>query len=578
MRKHTIAMLVIALAGALQVPPAAAQRDVRCFPETGYCVGGRVWQYWSRAGGLDVFGYPVGEQRREVGIEGVFDVQWFERERFELHPANRAPYDVLLGRLGDELLRRQGRDWRMFPKGQPKAGCQYFEITAHTLCEPFLGYWRTHGLEFDGRPGKSYDESLALFGLPLSEPAIETNSSGFTVLTQWFERARFEYVPENPDPYKVLLGRLGAEVYDPTAGTRELPYRRVDWPTWPYPLEVPAGFTIEEAADALTNPRFMTLDPTDGSVVYAAPAAGAVVRLRDNDGDGRYDQQQTIASGLPFVHSVAFVDGWIYAAAEDRLVRIVTHLDGRAPTIEQVLALPSGSHDLYGHRTRTIAQGPDGRLYLSIGSSCDVCIEDTPQRATILRFNRDGSGVEVFASGLRNTVGFDWRPFTDEMWGADMGRNNLGPDLPPDEFNRIELGKDYGWPYCYGDRVPNPEFNDAARCAGTVVPAFEFPAHWSPLGVAFYDQVGFPPSYQGDAIVAFHGTASDQVPTLSGYKVVRVRFKNRLPVALEDLVRGWEVGGIVWGRPAGLLVMPDGSLLISDDLGGRIYRLRYVGR
>ena len=138
-------------------------------------------------------------------------MQLFERNRFELHPENRRPYDVLLGRLGDEQLRRQGRDWKSFPPGRPKSGCQFFEATGHSVCESFLGYWRSHGLEFDGRQAVGYAESLALIGLPLSEPALERNSSGDNVLTQWFERARFEFHPNNPDPYKVLLGRLGAE-------------------------------------------------------------------------------------------------------------------------------------------------------------------------------------------------------------------------------------------------------------------------------------------------------------------------------------------------------------------------------
>jgi glucose/arabinose dehydrogenase len=251
--------------------------------------------------------------------------------------------------------------------------------------------------------------------------------------------------------------------------------------------------------------------------------------------------------------------------------------NGAAQQVDQLLALPGGATDLYGHRTRTLAQGPDGKLYLSVGSSCDVCEESTPQRAALLRLNSDGSGVEIFASGLRNTVGFDWRPFTGELWGSDMGRNNIGEGLPPDELNLIEQGKNYGWPYCHSARVPNPEYNDPARCAGTEAPRFDFPAHWAPLGTLFYSGLSFPATYQGDLLVAFHGTAADQVQNLTGYNVVRVRFKGGQPLAIEDLVRGWNAGGHVWGRPAGLLHLPDGSLLISDDFGGRIFRLRFIG-
>jgi len=576
---------VLLLAAALTPAPAAArQPGMRCFPETSQCADGRFLQFWNGNGGLSVFGFPIGEQRPEQGTEGTFVTQWYERERFEAHPEQTAPYDVLLGRLGDELLRRQGRDWQTFPKGQPQPGCQFFDTTGHTVCEPFLSYWRGHGLEFDGRRGTTFNESLALFGLPLSEPAMETNSSGFTVLTQWFERARFEYVPTNPNPYKVLLGRLGAEVYDPSGGA--LQYHQVQAPGWPHPLEVPSGFTIEEVASGIPSPRFMALDPLNGSLVYGSSTTSQVLRLIDTNGDGRYDQIQVVAGGLAAVHSVAFVRYGgtggapvLLAAAEDRLVQLADFdSNGAARQVVKLLDLPSGATDLYGHRTRTIAQGPDGKLYISVGSSCDVCVEDTPLRAAILRANPDGSGVEVFASGLRNTVGFDWQPGSNALWGADMGRNNLGQDKVSDELDLIAQGKNYGWPYCYDDSLPNPEFNDAARCTGAVKPAFKFPPHWAPLGFVFYKQLGFPPSYQGDALVAFHGTARDQVQTLGGYLVSRVRFKNGQPVAIEDLVRGWNANGDTWGRPAGLLVLSDGSVLISDDFGGRIYRLRYVGR
>jgi glucose/arabinose dehydrogenase len=576
-RRICVALLALALLGAALAPGrTAAQAASRCFPETGECLAGRFRQFWEANGGLPVFGFPVDEQAMQRGTEGPFTTQWFERERFEAHPENRAPYDVLLGRLGDELLRRQGRDWNTFPKGQPQPGCQFFDTTGHTVCEPFLSYWRGHGLEFDGRAGKSYAESLALFGLPLSEPAMETNSSGFTVLTQWFERARFEYVPANPDPYKVLLGRLGAEAFDPSGGTPQ--YHQVQAPGWPHPLEVPAGFTIDEVASGLKGPRFMAIDPLDGSLVYGSSTTSEVVRLRDTDGDGRYDQTQTVAGGLAAVHSVAFINGQLYAGAEDRVVRLSNFdSNGTARQADKIADLPSYAGDQYGHITRTIAVGPDGKLYVSVGSSCDVCEEPSPQRAAVLRMNVDGSGLEVFASGLRNTVGFAWRPFTSELWGADMGRNNLGQDVVHDELNRLEQGKNYGWPFCYDDKVPNPEFNDPAKCAGSTSPALNFPPHWAPLGLAFYDQVGFPPAYQGDALVAFHGTARDQVQQLGGFMVSRIKFKGGQPVGLEDLVRGWNAGGDIWGRPAGLLVLADGSLLISDDLGGRIFRLRYVG-
>jgi Tol biopolymer transport system component len=186
----------------------------RCFGETGQCISGRIRQFWEQNGGLPVFGYPVTPQRAEYNRDTgqVYQTQWFERARLELHPENRRPYDVLLGRLGDDALSQRGIDWRNEPKAAPNAA-RRFAPTGHAIAfDPFWNYWRTHGLEFDGRRGFSMAESLALFGMPITEPRTETNASGDTVLTQWFERARFEYHPNKPDPYKVLLGLLGNEL------------------------------------------------------------------------------------------------------------------------------------------------------------------------------------------------------------------------------------------------------------------------------------------------------------------------------------------------------------------------------
>jgi hypothetical protein len=207
------AILLLALLVCLVLWPAPSTQAAEriCFNEVSDCIEGRFAEYWRQNGGLAVFGLPLGPARQERVGGGTYLAQLFERNRFELHPENARPYDVLLGRLGDELLRRQGRDWKGFARGRPKTGCQFFETTGHAVCDLFLGYWRGHGLEFDGRKGTRYAESLALFGLPLSEPAMERNSSGDNVLTQWFERARFEFHPNNRDPYRVLLGRLGAE-------------------------------------------------------------------------------------------------------------------------------------------------------------------------------------------------------------------------------------------------------------------------------------------------------------------------------------------------------------------------------
>jgi hypothetical protein len=208
MRRYSAALAILLL---LCLAPIAQAQDQRCFPETGQCISGRTRQFWEQNGGLPVFGFPTTDQHQEQ-IEGKpFQVQWFERNRLELHPENARPYDVLLGRLGVDRLAQQGRDWFTFSKGGEQPGCRHFAETGHTLCGAFLSYFRSHGLDL-GQPKITEAESLALFGLPISEMSLETNASGASVQTQWFERARFELHPENQPPYDVLLGLLGNEI------------------------------------------------------------------------------------------------------------------------------------------------------------------------------------------------------------------------------------------------------------------------------------------------------------------------------------------------------------------------------
>lgn len=216
--------LIILMAGMLGVrsTPRAQAQDRQCFPGVPgitHCIEGRFLEYWRQNGGLPVFGYPITEARQEKNRDTgqTYLTQWFERNRFELHPEKQRPYDVLLGRLGDDRLLQTGRTWQEFEVDEREQGCLYFEATKHTLCDQeqrngFMTYWQTHGLEFDGKTGTSYAESLALFGLPISDTAVEINTSGDAVWTQWFERARFEWHPGNPKDFRVLLGLLGNEV------------------------------------------------------------------------------------------------------------------------------------------------------------------------------------------------------------------------------------------------------------------------------------------------------------------------------------------------------------------------------
>ncbi|HEY1013136.1 MAG TPA: hypothetical protein VGE07_10565 [Herpetosiphonaceae bacterium] len=225
LRKLWLARVWMLLSVVAVFPPAHAAhaQAERCFPETSHCISGRFRAYWEQHGGLAVFGYPISPDYQQLNRDTNqrYLTQWFERTRFELHSENQPPYDVLLGRLGDDALQTGGRQWRDLPVApQAQQNCLWFAQTQHNLCDQapgrgFRHYWERHGLEFDGRPGASYAESLALFGLPLSEPALETNAAGDTVLTQWFERARFEWHPANPDDFKVLLGLIGGEVLFP---------------------------------------------------------------------------------------------------------------------------------------------------------------------------------------------------------------------------------------------------------------------------------------------------------------------------------------------------------------------------
>ena len=239
MRRYLLFLLIFL---ALSLTPLAPDGRVHaqeqlCFPETGQCIAGRFRTYWEQNGGLPVFGFSITPARDEVNRDTgqTYLTQWLERNRFELHRENQPPYDVLLGRLGDDRLRQKGIDWRTLPRESgARAGCRWFDQTGHNVCDQgngvgFKTYWESHGLEFDGRPGKTYAESLALFGLPLTEPRSETNASGDTVLTQWFERARFEWHPGKPDEFKVLLGLLGSELRAPGAGAPPAPPATIEY-------------------------------------------------------------------------------------------------------------------------------------------------------------------------------------------------------------------------------------------------------------------------------------------------------------------------------------------------------------
>ena len=340
-------------------------------------------------------------------------------------------------------------------------------------------------------------------------------------------------------------------------------------------LKVPEGFKISVFAGDLAGARLMAASP-DGVIYVARQSKGEVVALPDRDRDGRADKTEVVLSGLARPHSVAFHSGYLYIATNPAVLRVRYEKGKLAGEPEKVVDLPVSTTS---HWTRTIGFGRDGKLYVSIGSSCNVCIEDDARRTTIMQYNADGTGGRPFAKGLRNAIGFDWDPQTGALWADDMGQDKLGDELPPDEINRLEDGKHYGWPYFIGRNVPNPDLKDAAptvTAAAAVPPALELPPHSSPIDLRFYTGQQFPAAYRNALFVALHGSSSRSEKI--GYKVVRVVMQNGRATGIEDFATGWLKDGKFSGRPAGLLSGPDGALYVSDDNKGFIYRIAYGGK
>ncbi|HEY7861205.1 MAG: PQQ-dependent sugar dehydrogenase [Gemmatimonadales bacterium] len=343
---------------------------------------------------------------------------------------------------------------------------------------------------------------------------------------------------------------------------------------FPSPLTVATGLSIKYFAK-VPGARVMAMGP-DGAVYVSVPSGGRVVRVWDADGDFIADSSRVVLSGLNGPSGLAFHKGFLYIANTDGVVRVQLDANGIAVgSPVSVNSLPGGG----GHATRTIAFGADSAMYVSVGSTCNLCVETDSERAAVLRFNEDGSNGRVFSSGLRNAVGLAVHPTTHAVWVSQNERDDIAPDhqdLPPEEINILQDGKDYGWPYCYslhGAAVPNPEFNDAPRCASTIPAALEMQAHSAPLGMTFLDKATLLPSdYRGDLLVAFHGSWDRDQPT--GAKVVRVHVSGGVPTGVEDFVSGWQrEDGSRWGRPADVEVYKDGSVLISDDQSGSLYRV-----
>lgn len=339
-------------------------------------------------------------------------------------------------------------------------------------------------------------------------------------------------------------------------------------------LKLPAGFHVALFA-RVPNARMMTFSP-GGVLLVSDTQAGRVVALPDASHKGQADRVVTVLSGLDRPHGLGFYQGRLYVAENDKVNAYDwNERELKAANPRLITRLPSDGE----HVTRSLLFA-NGKLYVSVGSSCNVCAEKDSERATVLEMNPDGSGKRVFASGLRNAVGLTFNRKTGTVWVSENGRDMLGENLPPDEINNLgKAGGDFGWPNCYGNRVPDPKFHDPARCAGTVPAAVNLQAHSAPLGLDFNYGNVFPQQYAGGLFVAFHGSWNRKAPT--GYKVVYVRMNAQgLPEGgAQDFITGFMPPGdkpaSEWGRPVGILFAADGSMYVTDDLAGAVYRVTY---
>ncbi len=344
-------------------------------------------------------------------------------------------------------------------------------------------------------------------------------------------------------------------------------------------LKAPPGFHISVFAEDVDGARMLVFSP-GGVLLVSESGEGKVVALPDPKRTGKAERTVTVLDGLNEPHGLAFYEGKLYVAENGKVRRYdwdETNLHASNP--KTLTDLPTGG----GHSTRSLLFHA-GKMYVSAGSSCNVCIEKDPRRAAVMEFNPDGTGQKIFARGLRNAVGLAVNPKTDTVWVTVNGRDWLGDDLPPETV--YDLGKDggdAGWPYCYGDRVPDPNFTKPGdnRCQSVIEPKVQMQAHSAPLGLAFYEGSMFPPEYRNNLFVAFHGSWNRSVPT--GYKVVRVKLddKGQPQGGAEYFITGWLAPGETkkgrWmGRPVGIVFSSDGSMYLSDDAGSVIYRITYA--
>ncbi len=338
-------------------------------------------------------------------------------------------------------------------------------------------------------------------------------------------------------------------------------------------MRLPAGFSISVAATGLQRPRFMTFD--DAGSLLVADMAGSVYRYPAANGAiaPSATPPRPLLTGLNGPSSLALLktDGgqYLYVGETTQISRYPYSSDGTLGAREAVASMPADGQ----HVTRTVAFGPDGKMYVSVGSSCNICNESDERRAAILQYNPDGSGYTRFAWGLRNAVGLAFQPGTNTLWATVNERDNQGNDIPPDMVTIVGQGQNFGWPGCLPPNATPQQ--PGANCANITPPTMPIQAHAAPLGLSFYTGSQFP-GYNGSLFVAVHGSWNRQPPAEP--KLLHVVFQNGQAVRVDDFATGWQLAnGQRWGRPVGVVVAPDGSLIVSDDQAGVLYQVRYTG-
>jgi glucose/arabinose dehydrogenase len=335
-------------------------------------------------------------------------------------------------------------------------------------------------------------------------------------------------------------------------------------------IKLPAGFSISVYAENVPNARQMALG-SNGTLFVGSRAAGNVYAVVDRDKDNKADQVITIARGLNMPSGVAFRNGSLYVGEVSRVTRF-DNIESQLSNPPRAVVVKDGFPSDRAHGWKFIAFGPDGMLYVPVGAPCNICVPDE-RHGLINRMNPDGSGLEIVARGVRNSVGFDWDPRTRELWFTDNGRDSLGDNIPPDELNHVTQPRmNFGYPHCHAGTIPDPEIGKEP-CSKFTPPAMPLGPHVASIGMRFYTGTMFPAEYRNQIFIAEHGSWNRSIPI--GYRISVVRVEGNKAVKYEPFAEGWLQGGGAWGRPADVLVMPDGALLVSDDELGAIYRISY---